>query len=201
LGLVGAEAVSAEAFWFGIGTGRCGTESLATLLNQQRQTHITHESKRLPWEVPRDGARRELHRLSLRPSPIVGDVAFYYLPYIRRLLEDPRVRVVALRRDRTQTVESYLRKMEGRNHWSTQGHRDDGWDRCYPTYEEPDLRSAIGRYWDEYYAHVEQLVEDNDRVALFPTEALNHVEGVLSILTFLGVADPVVSAGIHQNGS
>ena len=71
----------------GIGTGRCGTESLASLLNKQKFSKVTHKrnSWRLGWEHCESHVDtmlvREVKKLE-RDLVLYGDVAFAWLPYI-----------------------------------------------------------------------------------------------------------------------
>ena len=184
----------------GIGTGRCGTTSLARLLDAQGTAleSVTHE--RLEWRVTWEAHPKWLRRLDQQGG---GDVALNWLPYIemmiRRWGED--LRVICLQRGREATVESYLRKMPQRNPWQDSSYR---WAPCYPTYSQ-DLtkREAIGRYWDEYYARAEELATRHDQVRIFQTETLNDREGQRDLLRFAGVPEGKerLRVGIRENES
>src|SRR5437667_11423287 len=97
----------------GIGSGRCGTRSLANLLNRQPGTRVTHEEPpRLPWRIPH--ARAMAQRLAQiersRQEQVVGDVALYYLPYVEQAIEhSPDVRILCLKRPREEVIESFCR--------------------------------------------------------------------------------------------
>ena len=125
----------------GLGSGRCGTRSLASLLNAQSDTVCFHEvnpscmawtgTERTvlsmleefravlaggPRQITVDLATRrraeQLPRLrSLEVVRAIGDVAFYYLPYAPMLAEMPDVRMPVLRRDKDATVASFVQVM------------------------------------------------------------------------------------------
>jgi hypothetical protein len=201
--------VSATRLVFGLGTGRCGTGSLASLLDAQPGAAVTHEAAPvLPWVVDEGELARRLADLRARGGVIAGDVALSYLPYAERLLDEcEETRLVVLRRDRAETVRSYERLAGGRNHFA--GHArgdwraDPEWDRCYPDYEGLDLRAALCRYWDEYYERAADLVTRHpDRVLLVDVPAaLSTESGVRRILDHAGVprCDQVIRTDIHEN--
>ncbi len=184
------------ALAIGLGTGRSGTHSLTQLLDAAGDGRFPHEmSPHLPWDVDNDLLERRIEQLTRSGVGPVGDVAFYYLPYVELMLDHhTETRFIALRRDRAATVDSYLSKTEDRNHWmqhdGTQWRPDPMWDRCYPKYDVDDIETAIGRYWDEYYTEVGRLSElYPDSVRHWSTEALNEPDGVREILSFAGL-DP-----------
>jgi hypothetical protein len=131
----------------GLGSGRCGTRSLAALLNAQPETVCFHEvnpscmawsgTERTalsmleefravlaggPREITVDLASRrradQLPRLrSLAKVSTIGDVASYYLPYAAMLAKMPDVRMPVLRRDKDATVASFVKVMRIRRGW------------------------------------------------------------------------------------
>lgn len=203
-----------NTFILGIGTGRCGTQSLATLLNEQRDASVTHERFRanVPWG--RDGDRW-LERL-LREAPsgdgLYGDVALYWLPQAERLLSEAHadsydVRIVGLKRDKEETIDSYLRKTPDRNHWQLHDgieydHCRLGWDKCYPKFVAESKREALSMYWSYYYGEIARL-EDKypERIRCFPTDALNTERGQRAILNFVGCPpqEDHLMPGIRKN--
>ncbi len=196
-----------QVILIGIGTGRCGTVSLRELLARQSRTCVTHELQPLSWTATSTQVFARLRELATRPFTVSGDVCFSYLPHVGELLEDPRVRVVAMRRDREATVRSYEAKVQDRNHWQrhdgTRWRIDAKWDRCYPKYD-PALarRDALREYWQEYYATVDQLVAAHaERVRCFDLGALDNRRGVVAILEHCGIQerDRDVAVGIHRN--
>jgi hypothetical protein len=202
----------------GIGTGRCGTKSLAALLSQQVSTAMAHEVRPLlPWNkeaAPQDMQARFEAILGLFPQVTrVGDVAHFYLPYVEDILAAfDDVRVICLQRDRNATIDSYLqwtvKTRGGRpvNHWSAEreGFEADPWDVCFPKYPTLDMAEAIGRYWDEYYDRAAGLAHRfPERVRIFPTErVLNDQDGIRDLLDWIGIPRPQQNLLIvHANRS
>ena len=187
----------------GIGSGRCGTKSLANILAQQPGAYVTHEIRPvLPWTEQESKARIAERITALRYQgrgcSLVGDVAHYYLNYVADAISlEPQLRVVCLRRDRKQVVESYyqwVRTSYGphANHWRLpDGSRQATtiFSKCFPKYDTNDIKVAIGQYWDEYYKTAEQLVERfPGNVAVFDMHAgLNTAAGQQEVLSFVGV--------------
>lgn len=202
----------------GLGTGRCGARSLATLLSRQPSTAVAHESKPLlPWErSSSDGdLPKRFGKLAARFPQVarIGDVACFYLPYAEEILDRfEEARFICLRRDRQETIDSFVRLLvktrQGRpmNHWSAdrEGFDSDEWDAMFPKYPTRDMAQAIGLYWDEYYSWCERLIAaHSQRVRLFETNALNDPAAVREILTFAGVPPSqqiLVSVHVHKSG-
>ena len=180
---------------FGLGTGRCGTSTLAALLDRQQGYRVTHESRLLPWQRTPQGTRHLLRRIQSYDAECVGDVAFYYLNYVEPvLLETDRAKFICLRRDREETIQSYLRWTGPKNHWTSRSSPawngdwiDDRYDDCYPKFAA-EKTEAIGLYWDHYYSRAESLaVEFPESFRVFPIESLSSERGQIEILQFLGI--------------
>jgi len=213
----------------GIGTGRCGTSSLAILLDDQPGFDVSHEfryPKRkgrsyrritykgkgalLPWDV-RQGAQqfsKVRDELESRTVPFFGDVAFYHLPYIQthyaQTFDD--IKVISIQRDREETINSYDNWVGRHNHWfehdGSRWNHDPCWDRCFPNFNEANNRKqAIGMYWDHYYEQVNELTTHFD-VFKMRTRDLNNEKRINELLVdFLGIDDPVCRVGIKANAS
>ena len=230
---------------FGLGTGRCGTDSLSQLINNQDGAVCFHESNpfssqwgwlgtTLPLarqfaEILRGGPREALmidsrHRINqaqavekLRTTKrlrTIGEVGFYHLPNVPQTIERfNTVRFPVLKRDRAETVRSYVAKVEVRyrnrfllprvahkNHWMAHdGTRwvKDRFDPCFPKFTASSLEDAIGQYWDAYYDTAEQYqARYPDHVRIFPLEALNT--GQSDILAFCGI-DATDHSVVHVN--
>jgi hypothetical protein len=236
----------------GLGTGRCGTMSLANLINSQPSSVCFHElnpscmswagSYGTVYSMLRDfegilgGGQRDhltvdrtssnnahsIERLTtIEKVTSLGDLGFYYLPYVERILRDfPDVRFPCLKRDREATVGSYIKKMtvgwkrssrdffrmrpQVRNHFMVHdGVRwvfDRKWDKCYPKFEAESLEDAIGQYWDYYYQEATRLSEIDARVRIFDTDAMNNKESQIEILAFCGITDAKFFE-VHSNAS
>ena len=180
----------------GLGTGRCGTMSLARLLDLQDRADVTHErcENRIAWKGSTRRVVATLRGLAKHArAELVGDVASYYLPYVERILAKfPRAKFVCLQRDREATVRSFMKKTRDRNHWIRHDGRvwrRDGWDPCFPKYVTTSKEAALRAYWDEYYRIARDLQSRFPAsFRIFPTEALNRRAGQAEILDFVGVA-------------
>lgn len=182
---------------FGIGSGRCGTATLARLLDSQEGAEVGHErpGPALSWSGAEEVVDQVLDWCAdSAPGSLIGDVGFYYLSYFQHILRRfPTARFPVLKRDRQQTIASYLNKAGGRNHWMEHDGRRwhwDRWDHCYPKYEARSIEEALGNYWDEYYERCGQLERQHpDKVRVFDISALNSEPGQREILDFVGI-DP-----------
>lgn len=199
----GRNRASSSTIVIGLGTGRCGTKSLAVLLNHQPSTAVGHEMRPLlPWDkagAPQDVRSRFAMLVERYPQVArVGDVGHFYLPYIPDLFEAfENLRVVCLQRDREETIDSFIRWItatrSGRpvNHWSLDrdGFESDPWDRCFPHYPTRDMAQGIGRYWDDYYREAQRLATAfPEQFRIFPTErSLREVDGIRELLDWVGV--------------
>lgn len=193
----------------GLGTGRCGTQSLAHLLTQQTAALVYHEKAH--YGIGWHGSEKKIDELLAWASTqthlqMVGDVAFYYLPYVEYILaRNPTVKFICLQRNCADTVASYLQKTKPWNHWIVHeggAWQPSEWDDCYPKYSVPDKQSALAMFWYEYYFTATRLQALHPKhFRLFPMAALNSKAGQLSLLAFLGLpeAQMQLAIGIHAN--
>jgi hypothetical protein len=124
-----------QSIVFGIGSGRCGTLSLAQVLSRQPGVMVSHEDPPLlPWDrEPGDYVIRQRFarwRRS-RQAAIVGDVASFYLPYVEDAIAlEPAIRIVCLKRPREEVVQSFCQWLDRvqpvpTNHWALEP--AEGW--------------------------------------------------------------------------
>lgn len=199
----------AKRLILGIGTGRCGSSSLAHLLGTQPGCIATHEAYPvLAWQGDDQLALQKINALAGRDAPVAADVAWFYLPYIPAILQqNPDARVICLERPRQEVIDSFLRKLgNGVNHWTTsQDRRVHRLDDCFPKYDSRlPLPEAIGRYWDDYRDRVANLCHNFPKqVGCWPmTAALNEEPVLRSLLQFAGFATPVVKElGTRRNAA
>ena len=195
-----------DTILFGVGTGRCGTQSLSRFLNLQPQASVTHERHIPLWGKDGMGAAAAaLRELQSRRSRVAGDVCFCYLPHLRLVLDaDSRVKVLGIRRDREETVASYIVKAAGRNLWmrhdGTRWKHDAYWMPRFPKYDVDNIEDALRAYWTDYYDTVTTIQSEYPgRVLLVETEDLNDVEGIQRICAFANVSEPVLTVGMRTN--
>lgn len=203
----------------GIGTGRCGTQSLSRLLETQVRTG--HErfvygglfnGMFFPkWNAPEKHQRIVIDRIEkeLKTNGMYSEIALYLLQYVRPLIARfPDIKVVVVERERAQVVESYMNKTKGKDHWCHAPdralYRPDPWDDCYPKYDTNDKRSAIGMYWDYYKTETDLLVSEfPDNVKKVKTEDLSDYVKCKEIMEFYQL--PMVPSdqfdGFHANRS
>jgi hypothetical protein len=170
----------------GIGTGRCGTQALMTFLNLQK-INTLHESLLLPWVfdlVSLNSLLVKLSKTSTVDYPHVGEVNFSLLNYIEPLLESIKaenvelgseqeylfsantaVRVVCLRRDKAETVKSWMNNQKNFNFWSSADQecfvqglylKNDVLGNSFPKYDL-GKEAALACFWDDYYLKASQL--------------------------------------------
>lgn len=133
-----------------------------------------------------------------RDRGIVADVALFYLPYVAAIMNHwPETKIICLRRNRQEMIESFQRKVaeswgKNVNHWTI--HRENvrttEWCKSFPKYDVPpgDLAAGLGMYWDDYYKTVGELRRTFPRnIRIFETESLNTQHGVTAILDFIGI--------------
>ncbi len=190
------EKESSTRLVLGCGTGRCGTGSLAALLNYQEDSAVSHECRpHLSWNAPWKDRCERLTTIAGRSARIVGDVSFWHIVSLSRVFEAfPEAKVICLQRDKQETVDSWLALVsyEGSNYW--QDHNGLQWkhvkhDRLFPDFNHATgVRDACGMWWDWYYARaecVEKVFPSMFRV--FPLKLLNDSDGVRRILSFAGI--------------
>ncbi len=170
----------------GIGTGRCGTQALMTFLNLQK-INTLHESILLPWDfdlVSLNSLLVKLSKTSTIDYPDVGDVNFSLLNYIEPLLKsvcgenveigleqeyffptNTAVRVLCLRRDKAETIKSWMNNHKNFNFWSSAEHKcfaqglylkNDISGASFPKYDL-GKEAALANFWDDYYLKAAQL--------------------------------------------
>jgi hypothetical protein len=150
---------------------------------------------------------------------LIGDIAYYYLNYVADLLAiDAECRFVCIKRDREQTISSWLQKSSIKrwrslwiadrlkswltrtpfytqyNYWQVHDgsvwKKDPVWDSCFPKFEAASKEDAIAMYWDYYYLEADRLQRAYpDNFRIFDIRDLSNRAGQQRILTFIGL-DP-----------
>lgn len=179
----------------GLGTGRCGTMSLSKLLTAQENCFVTHEMGGRPllsWNKDEYLFENYYRLIKNRRQQFIGDVAFYNLPYaIDYLSKNEKTVFVILRRDKQETIKSYLKKTEGRNHCITHDGskwRLDSWDKCYPKFDVTEKEAALSAYYDHYYELCNQLPQE--KCFWMKTNELNNEQKCIEMLKFCGFLNP-----------
>lgn len=183
-----------KMLFLGCGTGRSGTTSLTSLINRCEDAVCTHERRPLlPWVYNEDAFQERVAWFSNASTSTIGDVAFFYLPYIEKFLEVfPHMRVLYIERDRQEVVDSYMAWTQWRNHWQdhdgSKWFEDPVWDPCYPKYHTADKPQALAAYWDDYKQQIHFLAgKYPDNIGIFDINILNNKPGQDQIFDFLDI--------------
>lgn len=100
----------------GMGAGQCGLNLLAEILAKQPRFLVTLEHAPLrPWvsRPDRPVIRERFRRWAAADADYVGDVAAFYLPYVKATVEAvPGVRLVCLKRPREEVVLGFCRQLD-----------------------------------------------------------------------------------------
>ena len=147
----------------------------------------------------------------------IGDIAFYYLSYVEAIAtRNANVRFVCLRRDKDETIESWMQKTsinrwpskkvadrlaawitrgpyyQGINPWmehnGTVWMPDLVWDKCFPKFPAASKHEAVSKYWDFYYDEAERLVGRLSNVfSIVETNRLSEWSVQRDLLKFCGI--------------
>lgn len=168
-----SEKVKAQII-IGIGTGRCGTLATSVLLDAQPTVFMPHEfdrCKNFEWNLAQtdQGIKLAENRYRLYKSwindsnPAVktsGDISLWSLPYAEYFLKHDDVKILALKRNRTDTISSFEEWFGRKRHFPWTNYEtlsyfisngakfrhNKGFDQCYPEFElgkllEPQFQS------------------------------------------------------------
>lgn len=182
-----------KKYIFGIGSGRCGTTSLSSILNNQDNVNVTHELSghlQLPWKVDEIMFNTYLKSITNRSEQIVGDVSFYLINYIPKLIERiPDCKIIILKRDKKQTIDSMLKKTTGLDHWITNPRRFSTFDKCFPKFDEHHSKAdRISSYYDLYYDLANKI--HHDKIFDLKTEDLNNDDKMAEVFNFCEINNP-----------
>lgn len=173
---------------FGLGTGRCGTSSLAEILNQSPNSFSTSEHQ--PWvRWYNDIANVDFHlsrmnKLSKVYNYVI-DISQWWLPYVEYIISrDPNSYFIVLKRDKESTVNSFVRTFGNTDLFKE--HAEDPRAHCLPYYDSNSIKENSSLYWDEYYNIVDDLVEKYpDKFLIINTNSLSDIDTLKKIKIFL----------------
>lgn len=210
--LVVMSSVYAEQLILGISTGRSGSTTLTALLRKQKGCYATHESSPVVNWI---GGEAEviLHirkfRKQFKEYPYVCDVSHWWLRYLDQMIKEyPNLRVVALRRSKSATVQSFLRcvggdQKGGLNLWSfhdSSYYQTNSWAKTFPRNHAKTMTRALENYWEEYHAGIDQaLLKYPNHIKSFHVTDLNSVEKQKELLEFCGFREPKIDVHLHYN--
>jgi len=141
----------------------------------------------------------------------VGDVAFYFLPYFRLILEvEPSTMFIALERKREEVVASYLQKEGTSDLWSAcvdsskLKSASQRWVKASPKFacinHHSNATRALNQYWDLYHDTLRELQHEfPDRVRVFPfPDTFRDVVVQKEMLVWAGFEDAITDNGIER---
>lgn len=186
----------------GLGTGRCGTVSLSHLLNSQENFKISHERyvyrnevDLLPWKLDIQSLNKLFSVFEKLEYQNVGDVAFWYLPYINYIVKTfPSAKFICLKRDKYETFKSFLRKVPKSNMWTHEdsiyiNNKDkyNVYSNSMPKYDLPK-EIAIIQYWEDYYEIANEFQNRYKNFRIFDlNQTMNTNKGQHKLLSFCGI--------------
>ena len=185
-----------------VGTGRCGTNSLAKILNALPGVSCYHEYHSLPWysEHPNLG---KLIRYSHEPG-CKGESSYQIIPWIRVIMSAvPDLKVIHVMRDKESTVKSFCDNIkcglrpETRKFLASMCKPEEQWFRCLPILDGADPAQAWGFYYDLAMALIERAGPD----LVIDVRTLS-VDSVLhEVCDLLGVPEDDRKFPDHRHGS
>jgi hypothetical protein len=192
----------------GLGTGRCGTNTLARILSDNGVL-ATHEAFTFEWEfnhVKFNSAAKCFER-----EECVSDVGFYWVNYADSFIKlFPKSKFVCLKRDKDKVIASFDRKTPHHNWWTDPD--SDYWDglkwhytsrmKMMPKYNAGKI-DAIARYYDDYYflANGLFMTYPNNFKIYNTDEVLNDEYTQEKMFKFIGIDKPCLITGKKYNES
>jgi len=181
----------------GYGTGRCGTKSLASFLNQQEGFNVTHESVGLAWYPILSDTESALDEFVSRKGDVVGDVAFYWIHYVGLMIRKyENVKAINIYRDDDEVVDSFWNYKA--NIRTYKSFMENTWfPYPYDSYEPTE--EAIYRTIKQYRMMERELAcYFPGRILRMNVEKLNDKESLSSLLAWLGCKDGKLDT-FHEN--
>lgn len=141
-------------------------------------------------------AKSKFQAIANRKAAVSGDIGIYHLNYIEHYVDwHDNIRIIALKRGKSETVESWLKWIGPKGHrWYNHNGKDPRWnyspfDAYHPKYDIEDREEACRRYYDEYYIKVFTLFDKySDIMRMYRMEdALNNLEVQAKMLEFVGI--------------
>ena len=193
----------------GAGTGRCGTTTLAKLLDLQPGGVVTHErlASKFHWNKPAEAQRKILQTFRSCDRGLVGDVALQHgccMPFWC----DQGAKLIVMKRDIPGYLASWKRKAGNRNNWQPPGEggtpRKARWYHCFPKFSgHANRKEALIAYWNFYYNELVPPVAEAypDQVLVCYVDVFNTVRGQRQLLDFCGVPreEQVIKVGMKKN--
>jgi hypothetical protein len=192
----------------GLGTGRCGTESLSSLLTQD-DCFVSHEQYQMDWHHNHHNLQNNLNLFRQRPESVVGDVAFWWLNYVPLV----KAKFVCLKRDKSKTVRSFLKWFRNKDYWTSQANETDKVQKndnytvvfrsintSFPKFPTLNVEHAINLYYDLYYTVASRFEKQLNNFRIFDMDyVLNTEDGQRDLFDWLDLPNHQAKE-VHLNG-
>jgi hypothetical protein len=178
--------------FIGLGTGRCGTKSIAALIQNCKNTKVTHEQYISQWYANDDILKELVEDIKKygEEGVLRGEVQcqlLSHVPWLRMHLPD--LKIVAIHRDKTATVKSHMNNLRPmfRPFDKIKNYGPDSiWPGRYPLIDAANAEQAY-EFWWEFY---ERLSRDIVGPVLhLDIEEVNDSAGVVKLFDFLEIPE------------
>jgi hypothetical protein len=186
--------------FIGVGTGRCGTTSLAEIIDACENVRCTHEAYSFAWyEIDEEVGSliRDLRRAS-EADLMLGDVGqslISHLPELRSSIH--ALKVICIHRDKQGTVDSFTRygwqklRPGDKRRWIDKCYHSDGdyrvrSSRAFPVIDGITADQACGFYWEMYESMMRRIRQP---VLHIQMEELNDDARLNAVFEFLEIPE------------
>lgn len=183
----------------GFGTGRCGTLSLQRLLDHQEGFTVSHEGcSFLPPLPVSPNFNMAIKYFNAQPGDMVGDVGWYWMCYVDRLIQMYDAKIIYVERDADEVAKSFWNiKKDGERYVKIPKGMIPFWR--YPflgtefSYEQ--IRRTV-ELWQR--AAVTLLSHFPKQIYAMNIDDLNDVGKVADMLLWLGIPEPKIRPEVHH---
>jgi len=191
----------------GIGTGRCGTKSIAHILSVCSGVNVTHERSSFRFNFISNHYREEAEKIVnglLFENDnffLNGDVAHYHLRRIPDIVSIfPNVKIIHIFRDKSETTDSWLRKCGGLSNCREEDYQlivnrrgnsyANVWYNTFPTFSGTvNSKEAWDIYWDFYEKDVLLLKRKGINIYSLNVNDLNNDNKLFDLFTYLEIPE------------
>ena len=194
---------------FVIGTGRCGTTSMHSLLNAQNIISLEQERKSIVWNCEDPN----IDMLKTNNNYISGEVSPFILPFIEKFITKYNdTKVILMLRNKLDTYNSYKKWVNAdHNYWCPKSKCHwtyDYFDDYMPTFELPEGSSFydyFSAFYEFYLFEFKKLQKkfSKNKLNIFQTEHIKDIKSQINLLKWIGIAprDMIIDTTIHLNKS
>jgi len=204
---------------FGLSISRKESRKICDFLNKEDGFNIGFESdlNKISWS---DSQIIVMNRVKLlekkiynntkksnKKIKVVGDVGFYFLPYLELLINNfPHLKFVCTNKNKNKIFEDIFDEIKNdmnpllrilffrkkfKNHWihhnGSKWEKDYILDKCYPKFDATSLKNSIDKYIDLYYSNLKKMQKKYpNNLKIFYSDELNSDYGKNKIFSFIG---------------